>query len=63
MSESTKAGLRDPSISIGKLEAFVTSALASVGIPGDDARQGAALMAESYAYGGMPMAFSACSSR
>jgi L-2-hydroxycarboxylate dehydrogenase (NAD+) len=52
MSESTKAGLRNPFVSIGKLEAFITSALASVGTPGDDARQVAALMAESDAYGG-----------
>src|ERR1700738_7312 len=52
MSESTKAGLGNPSISIARLEAFITSALTSVGIPIEDARQVAALMAESDAYGG-----------
>src|ERR1700738_5177202 len=52
MSESTKAGLGNPSISIARLEAFITSALTSVGIPIEDARQVAALMAETDAYGG-----------
>src|SRR6202048_3400738 len=52
MSESTKAGLGNPPLSIARLEAFITSALTSVGIPTWDAREVATLMAESDAYGG-----------
>src|SRR6202051_3781357 len=52
MTENAKAELGHPSVSIAKLEAFITSALASVGIPAEDARQVAALMAESDAHGG-----------
>jgi LDH2 family malate/lactate/ureidoglycolate dehydrogenase len=52
MTENAKAELGHPPISIAKLEAFITSALASVGIPAEDARQVAALMAESDAHGG-----------
>src|ERR1700722_11449257 len=52
MTENAKAELGHPPISIAKLEAFITNALASVGIPAEDARQVAALMAESDAHGG-----------
>src|ERR1700686_4316845 len=52
MSESIQAGLGPPPVEIAKLEAFISSALVSVGIPADDAAQVAKLMAESDAYGG-----------
>ena len=52
MSESIQAGLAQPPIEIARLEAFISSALVSVGIPTDDATQVAKLMAESDAYGG-----------
>jgi L-2-hydroxycarboxylate dehydrogenase (NAD+) len=52
MSESVQAGLGQPPVEIARLEAFISSALVSVGIPTDDAAQVAKLMAESDAYGG-----------
>src|SRR6202140_2226817 len=52
MSESTQPGLGQPPVEIARLEAFIKSALVSVGIPADDAAQVAKLMAESDAYGG-----------
>src|ERR1700724_2315205 len=52
MSESVQAGLGQPPIEIARLEAFISSALVSVGIPTADAAQGGKLMAESDAYGG-----------
>src|ERR1700724_215864 len=52
MSESVQAGLGQPPIEIARLEAFIASALVSVGIPTADAAQVAKLMAESDAYGG-----------
>jgi L-2-hydroxycarboxylate dehydrogenase (NAD+) len=52
MSESTQPGLSQPPVEIARLEAFIESALVSVGIPADDAAQVAKLMAESDAYGG-----------
>src|ERR1700726_4996372 len=52
MSESIQAGLGPQPVEIAKLEAFISSALVSVGIPTDDAAQVAKLMAESDAYGG-----------
>src|ERR1700736_4751463 len=52
MSESIQPGLRQPPVEIARLEAFIASALVSVGIPTADAAQVAKLMAESDAYGG-----------
>jgi len=52
MSESSKAGLDHPPVSIAGLEAFISSALEAVGIPAEDATQVAALMAEADARGG-----------
>jgi LDH2 family malate/lactate/ureidoglycolate dehydrogenase len=52
VSETTKAELGHPPVAIAKLEAFISSALVSVGIPAEDASQVAALMAESDARGG-----------
>src|SRR6202790_4240756 len=52
MSESIQAGLGPQPVEIAKLEAFISSALVSVGIPADDAAQVAALMAASDASGG-----------
>src|ERR1700680_529568 len=52
MSESTNTGSEHPPVAIGKLEAFISRALVSGGIPTDDAAQVAKLMAESDAYGG-----------
>ncbi len=52
MSESTQAASGQPSVAIAKLEAFIASALVAVGIPEDDAKQVAKLMADSDAYGG-----------
>ena len=52
MSESNKAALDHPPVSITELEAFISRALESVGIPAEDAKQVAALMAESDARGG-----------
>src|SRR6202047_4548925 len=52
MSESIQPGLGQPPVEIARLEAFIASALVSVGIPTDDAAQVAKLMAESDAYGG-----------
>jgi len=52
MSEGTQAASGQPSVAIAKLEAFIASALVAVGIPEDDAKQVAKLMADSDAYGG-----------
>src|ERR1700736_1761928 len=52
MSESIQPGLRQPPVESARLEAFIASALVSVGIPTADAAQVAALMAEADAYGG-----------
>src|ERR1700730_4955803 len=52
MSESTKAEFGHPPIAVAKLEAFISSALVSVGVATEDASQVAALMAESDAHGG-----------
>jgi L-2-hydroxycarboxylate dehydrogenase (NAD+) len=52
MSESTKAEFGHPPIAVAKLEAFISSALVSVGVAAEDASQVAALMAESDAHGG-----------
>src|ERR1700682_2437310 len=52
MSETAKPAPDHPRIGITELKRFVTRALASVGIPTEDARQVAALMAESDARGG-----------
>jgi L-2-hydroxycarboxylate dehydrogenase (NAD+) len=52
MSESTKSELDHPAVALAKLEAFISTALAAVGIPVEDASQVAALMAESDARGG-----------
>src|ERR1700737_3977633 len=52
MSDSTKPRLAPPPVSIARLEAFISSALTSVGIPREQASQVAALMATSDASGG-----------
>jgi LDH2 family malate/lactate/ureidoglycolate dehydrogenase len=52
MRESTKAESGHPPVAIAKLEAFIVSALATVGIPVEDATQVARLMAASDAHGG-----------
>src|ERR1700682_543680 len=52
MSETAKPAPDHPRIGITELKRFVTRALASVGIPTEDARQVATLMAESDARGG-----------
>ena len=52
MSESTKAGSNHAPIAIAELEVFISRALATVGIPAEDAAQVAKLMAESDAHGG-----------
>ena len=52
MSEGTQAASGQPSVAIAKLEAFIASALVAVGIPEDDAKQVAKLMADSDAHGG-----------
>jgi L-2-hydroxycarboxylate dehydrogenase (NAD+) len=52
MTETTRAELGHPPVPVAKLEAFISSALASVGIPSGDASQVASLMAESDARGG-----------
>ena len=52
MSESTKAEFGHPPIAVAKLEAFISSALISVGVPTEDAAQVAELMAASDAHGG-----------
>src|ERR1700722_3655509 len=52
MSESTRAGSNHPPVPIAELEAFISSALATVGIPAEDAAQVAKLMAASDAHGG-----------
>src|ERR1700737_4332251 len=52
MSDSTKPRLAPPPVSIARLEAFISSALTSVGIPREQASQVAALMAASDASGG-----------
>jgi len=52
MSESTKAELGHTHVPIAKLEAFISSALETVGIPAKDATQVAKLMAAADAHGG-----------
>src|ERR1700682_574463 len=52
MSESMKAEFGHPPIAVAKLEAFISSALISVGVPTEDAAQVAELMAASDAHGG-----------
>src|SRR5216684_8534581 len=52
MSETTKPAPGHPRVGITEIEGFVTRALASAGIPPEDATQVAALMAEADARGG-----------
>src|SRR5713101_5291820 len=52
MSETTKPAPLQPTVGITELKGFVTRALASAGIPPEDATQVAALMAEADARGG-----------
>ena len=52
MSESSEAALDHPPVSIAELEAFISRTLEAVGIPTKDAKQVAAAMAETDAYGG-----------
>jgi LDH2 family malate/lactate/ureidoglycolate dehydrogenase len=52
MSETAKLASGHPSIEITKLVEFITRALAAAGIPPEDAKQVAALMAEADARGG-----------
>src|SRR6266851_9045749 len=52
MSETTKPAPGHPRVGITEIEGFVTRALASAGIPPEDATQAAALMAEADARGG-----------
>jgi L-2-hydroxycarboxylate dehydrogenase (NAD+) len=52
MSETAKAAPGQPLVGVTEIKGFVTRALASVGIPTEDATQVAALMAEADARGG-----------
>ncbi len=52
MSETSKANAGQLLVEIAQLVEFIARALAAAGIPPDDARQVAALMAESDARGG-----------
>src|SRR5258706_16465021 len=52
MSETAKPAPGHPRVGITEIEGFVTRALASAGIPPEDAIQVAALMAEADARGG-----------
>jgi hypothetical protein len=54
MSKSTKAGSNYSPVPIAELEAFISSALATVGIPAVDAAQVAELMAVRRARWGCP---------
>lgn len=52
MSETAKPATGQPGVQIAEIEGFITRALASVGVPLEDASQVAALMAEADARGG-----------